>query len=284
MLKDKKSKVILIVILTAVIISLLIVICIIIFNNPKPEENNETKVKIGDTIVLGIYEQDNNEANGPEPVEWQIIDIQNDKALIISRSVLDCKAFNEKEDNISWVDSSLRTWLNSDFYETAFSSDDKGRIVNTKVTNNGTYEGYDSSGCSLITNTKSDLNTVIAESPDQIRTQDNVFLLSIDEVNRYFASNEDRKAFLSDYGTETFIKLGIEQAKSYGSVDEKTIRTYYESSAEKYGRGFCNWWLRSPGLLDGGVSAVDYNGIAGQSMTASAEDGGVRPAMWIVIQ
>ena len=291
MLKNQKRKIIFIVILAVAFVSLLIVlyIILILFNKSESRENNDAKVndsevKIGDTVVLGSYEQDNNEADGPESIEWQIIDVQDGKALIVSKSVLDCKRFNDTEDNIRWADSSLREWLNADFYDSAFLDDEKSKIIHTEVINTGTYEGYDSSCSWTITNTKSVLDTVIAESPDQEVTQDNVFLLSIDEVNHYFASEEDRKAFLSEYGVEVFINLGMEQAKSYGSMDENAILDYYEDSEEHYGRGFCNWWLRSSGLLEGCAATVDYNGTAGQAMTVNTVDGGVRPAMWIVIQ
>ena len=67
-------------------------------------------------------------------------------------------------------------------------------------------------------------------------------------------------------------------------MDENAIRDYYEDSEEQYGRGFCNWWLRSSGSLEGCAATVDYNGTAGQAMTVNTVDGGIRPAMWIVIQ
>lgn len=290
-MKQRKMKAIIIIAVSVVVVVLLIVFGILLFGKKDSSDNNNSTInskivgaKVGDTFSWGTYEQDNDETNGPESIEWQVIDVKDDKALIVSNSVLDCKRFNEDDGNTNWSDSSLRKWLNSDFYDNAFSDEEKRSIALTEVCNKGTYEGYDESGNWLLCNTKANLDTVIAESPDHENTLDNLFLLSIDEVNQFFAKKEDRKAFLSDYGTEAFIKLGIEQAKEHNNVNEDTVRTYYENSAELYGRGFCNWWLRSSGLMQGCATAVDYEGTSGQSMTVTTEDGGVRPAMWLVIQ
>lgn len=291
-MKQIKTKTAIIVV-SAIVVALLVILGVVLIiissnsnasNDNSKSNNNISMMKIGDTITCGKYEQDNDNANGLEPIEWQIIDVKDNKALVISCNVLDCRQFNEDDSIISWSDSSLRKWLNSEFFETAFSNDEKSSITLTEVSNYGSYEGYDASGSWLLSNTKSDLDTVVAESPDQENTQDYVFLLNIDEVNQYFATDEDRKAFLSNYGTEVFIKLGIEQANQYNNANEESIRSYYESSAEQYGKGFCNWWLRSPGLMQSCAAAVDYSGVTGQSMTVSTEDGGVRPAMWIVIR
>ena len=248
----------------------------------KSNINEYSSAKVGDTIIMGTYEQDNI-SNGKEALNWQILDIQDGKALIISCSVLDCKDFSESTDIVSWAESSLRKWLNTDFYESTFSDSEQDRIILTEISNPGTYTGYDDSGCWTVSNTVSNLETILSETDGQKNTQDRIFLLNIDEADQFFASDNDRKAFLSDYGTEIFIKLGFEQAQN-GNIDEDTIRDYYEQEASKYGRGFCNWWLRSPGIIEGTAAAVDYNGSSGQSMAVNAKDGGVRPAMWIEIQ
>ncbi len=268
------------------LVLLLIVLGIRIFLKKSSENKNSVSdyalAKVGDIITMGTYEQDNI-SNGKESLNWQILDIKDGKALIISCPVLDCKEFSETADIAGWSESSLRKWLNTDFYESAFSDSEKSIITLTEINNPGTYVGYDDSGCWTVSNTVSNLETILSEADGQDNTQDRIFLLSIDEANKFFASDNDRKAFLSDYGTELFIKLGFEQAQN-GNIDEDAIRGYYEQEVSKYGRGFCNWWLRSPGIIEDAAAAVDYNGSAGQSMAVNAKDGGVRPAMWIEIQ
>ena len=42
-------------------------------------------VAVGDLITFGTYEQDNNPDNGPEPIEWVVLDVKDHKALVISK-------------------------------------------------------------------------------------------------------------------------------------------------------------------------------------------------------
>lgn len=39
----------------------------------------------GNVVTYGHYEQDNDTANGKEPIEWVVLDVQGDKALLISK-------------------------------------------------------------------------------------------------------------------------------------------------------------------------------------------------------
>lgn len=72
----------------------------------------------------------------------------------------------------SWEESSLCKWLNNDFLNSAFSSEEQDMILLSDVTadenpeHKGTNKGYDA--------------------------DDKVFLLSIKEVEKYFNSDKDR--------------------------------------------------------------------------------------------
>ena len=48
-------------------------------------------LSVGQTFKLGEYEQDNNTGNGTEPIEWQVLAVKGDRALVISRYVLDAR-------------------------------------------------------------------------------------------------------------------------------------------------------------------------------------------------
>ena len=50
-------------------------------------------VKAGDTIIFGTYEQDNNPDNGPEPIEWDVLDSKDGNVLVVSKYVLDWKEY-----------------------------------------------------------------------------------------------------------------------------------------------------------------------------------------------
>lgn len=77
-----------------------------------------------------------------------------------------------------YATSSIRKWLNDDFYNTAFTSGDKIAIATTKLDNSGYSSTYDSK-----------------------ETEDKIFLLSYDEAknSNYFASDTKRQAKGSDY-------------------------------------------------------------------------------------
>ena len=134
-------------------------------------------VNIGDEINFGMYEQDNNNKNGAEPIQWKVLAIEDGKALLVSKYVLDIKPYNDVSKNITWEDSSLRLWLNKDFYWNAFSSSEAKQIAQTTIPNpnnpeSGTYGG-----------------TV---------TTDKIFLLSFYEASRYFNSDNERKGAVTD--------------------------------------------------------------------------------------
>lgn len=63
-----------------------------------------------------------------KPIEWQILDTREDKVLLITKDTIDEKAFNTEYKSIEWEDSSLRKWLNEDFYNN-FDDGEKEKII-----------------------------------------------------------------------------------------------------------------------------------------------------------
>lgn len=51
-------------------------------------------IAVGKTMTFGAYEQDNDEQNGKEPIEWQILDVQDNRVLLISINTLDAQPFH----------------------------------------------------------------------------------------------------------------------------------------------------------------------------------------------
>lgn len=132
-------------------------------------ESDPTALKPGDIIALGTYEQDNNAANGPEPIEWQVLDVDGDEAFLVSLHSLDGKKFNEtRKVQLSWPESDIRAWLNGDFMGSAFTEDEIAALV-----------------------------TVNTE-PDS-ETKDLVFLLSEEELKQYFPKEEERICEPTEY-------------------------------------------------------------------------------------
>jgi len=101
-------------------------------------------------------------------------------------------------------------------------------------------------------------------------TADKVFLLSIDEAERYFSSGEARRTGIN-LDPETVRQ--IDNNNTYGS-DIKRL-------AQENG-GFW-WWLRSPGYHADHAAYVDYSGTVHDNgdFVDSYYGDGVRPAIWL---
>lgn len=58
--------------------------------------------KVGDYITFGTYEQDNDEENGKEAIEWLVLATDGNRKLLTSKYGLDCKPYNEKNEDVTW--------------------------------------------------------------------------------------------------------------------------------------------------------------------------------------
>lgn len=124
--------------------------------------SNINNANVGDTIVFGTYEQDNDKSNGKEDIEWLILEKQDAKVFVISKYALDCKKYDDSyRSDSTWERSFIRDWLNDDFYNEAFGATLQECVLNTYVT--------------------ADKNPVYDTDPG-FGTWDNIFLLSMQEV------------------------------------------------------------------------------------------------------
>ena len=146
--------------------------------------------RIGKIFEFGEYPQLRNDYNDVRPIQWEVLDIQNNKALLLSVYGLDKKAFDDSclglplykitENFISWENSSIRRWLNSFFYKYSFSDTEKEKILTSNLTNIVYTETYPQTNSFTATKGKTWDNN----------TQDKIFLLSIPDVELYFGLKE----------------------------------------------------------------------------------------------
>lgn len=157
---------------------------------------------IGDTFMMGKAVS--------HDIEWQIIDKQENKMLAITKDIINtqnCYSFDSHK-AINWEQNYINTWLNTEFYET-LSNVQKSKILLSKVDN--------ISNCYF-------------------------FLLSLDELNKYFPDTSSRIVQFKDKD--------------------------------------CEWWLRSSGSEDGCNMIVTENGLI-DDRSYDWSDIGVRPAVWL---
>ena len=221
----------------------------------------------GDTVVLGSYEQDNDLSNGAEPIEWEVVGIRDGHTLLLSKYTLDCKKYNETYIEIDWENCTLRSWLNNDFYNTAFSSSDRKKIVTAHNENPDSYDLYKpwNSG------------SYVYGAEGGNATDDKVFILSWTEARDYL----DGKLYDSDLGTGNYNQklLGrpTAYAKAQGVWTYSNSDSYYPDETE----GCCWWWLRSPGFGQYSAAGVDISGALYSDYSVDINDDGVRPAILI---
>lgn len=145
---------------------------------PKQRINKIKTANVGDIIVFGTYEQDNDTTNGKEDIEWLVLAKENNRILAISDKALDRQPYNSSRTRVTWEICTLRKWLNNDFFNTAFSDDEKAAIPTVTV----------------LADKISTYNTDPGNA-----TQDQVFLLSIVEAKKYFSSDSARQCSPTDY-------------------------------------------------------------------------------------
>ena len=135
---------------------------------------------VGEYVILGHYPQT---ATGDDntPIEWLVLENDGETALLLSRYGLEAKAYNEEWVNeITWEQCTLREWLNDEFYNRAFSQEEKQYIIKSDVS--------------------ADKNPSYPTNPGNA-TKDNVFLLSIVEAETYLSDKEEALCIPSDYVT-----------------------------------------------------------------------------------
>ena len=127
------------------------------------------RVKVGEYVKFGSYPQNNGSAK--EPIEWLVLEVNGDEAVLISRDGLDCRQYHSGG-SITWEQCDLRRWLNNDFLKAAFSPEEQRRIKLAEVVNDGNPDYGTRSGNN---------------------TRDHVFCLSLAEAKRYFKNDSERR-------------------------------------------------------------------------------------------
>lgn len=198
---------------------------------------------VGDIVTFGHYEQDNDESNGKEPIEWIVLDVQDGKALLLTRYAIDAHNYHSGQRETSfptWEKSEIRAWLNSEFLAAAFDDEEAASIA-TVTLSNPSYKKYNWGG------------------PD---TEDRVFLLSRDEVEQYFPTYESRMVIPTAYAHAR----GAWESSTY---DIDGVKTTW-------------WWLRTPGYYRSCAASVRTRGTI-TSNRVYDESGALRPAIWLTL-
>ena len=216
-------------------------------SNPVVDDNGITS---WDCIYFGNYWQNDTNGNGTadqkddkEPIKWRVLSVDGDDAFLMADKILDAQPYDEDEkQDVTWENSTLRKWLNDDFYNMAFSEYEKRAI-----------------------------NTVTVGNDNEYDTEDDVSLLSFNDVikNIYgFTTPREDSATREDSTTREA------SVTSYAGE-----RTSFEEYGVYAGSG--PWWLRTISRVGDEAVYVKYIPASGRSSSASASYNieGVRPVI-----
>ena len=209
-------------------------------------------------VIGGIYDFGN--------LVWKVLDMQDNRALLITEDIVEKRTYHTEYTDITWKDCELRAYLNGIGKHTGegfierFSQLEKEKIV-------------------PVTNSNKDNQWYGAKGGED--TKDMIFLLSLEEVVRYFGDS------------------GQLENKPYSFlIDDQYNNNRQAKFINSDSWGW--WWLRSPGLGKHDVARVNIHGhvsVSGVYVcggTVGTNNGvffngcyhqktfaGVRPALWL---
>ena len=174
------------------------------------------------------------------PIEWMVVerDAKNKKVLLVAKNAIDWEGFANcpligSGYETSWDKSYLRYRLNGDFYKDSFTEEQRDMIVPCYIE---------------------------AVGGNKERTFDKIFLLSVEEVKKYFP--RETLAIASE--------PMVDCCSADGTRDNPVEISNYPTS----------WWTRTSGETSDRVMCVGkYGNIF--DIDSNADELGVRPAMWI---
>lgn len=225
-------------------------------NNEALLEGKEvTKKTNGD---VSYYAQANGSYYLVEPIKWIILEETSSEYILISSDILDSgRPFNDIFTNVDWDKCSIRDWLNGtddyddetgskysgtwNFYDKAFSEEDASFLIKT-TNKTAKNEQFGS-----------------AECPD---TEDTVYLLSVEEFNKYFITSAD-----GENSTKTLYPMGF--ASAYAIKRGATSGKYNEVS----------WWLRTSGAATHMLAVNRSATVSEGGFSVNNTDIGIRPVI-----
>ena len=174
----------------------------------------------GDTVIFGEYEQDGVGSAAGEYIEWIVLSSDGESVTLMSKYVLDCVMYHEDKDYPAyWETSSVRQWLNSEFFDAAFSDEEAAMIMTVHNTN------PDNTKCG---------------TKGGNATDDRVYLLCIDEVKE-LVSEEQLYALPTAYALSrgVYTKTGYNATywwlRSPGSSQNSAAKVSYEGKIDERG-------------------------------------------------
>ncbi len=224
-----------------------------------------------DVVTFGSYYQKDTNQDGivdtqdeKLPIRWRVLSQYIGDNLVtyrlISEDILDFKPFHSTNQTVTWEDSSLRQWLNEDFFQTAFNASEQRAISSTFVYN------YD---YALISGTATQKELFSA-------TSDKVSLLDLCDD-----ANNPAFGFRSTYAAHN------DWIYSYSRCSKPTDYALAQNKDNLQNLTYCNdytiWHLRSMYSSHDANIIVTEHGLAKKNTNLTSYYG-VRPVIYVNIE
>ena len=183
--------------------------------------------QVGDVILWGRFDTDGTKI-GRERVSWIVLKKEDGQVLLLSEKGIAGSSYHRKHEPVSWKDSDLRALLNGPEYLRMFSS----------------YEA----------------EHVLSDEGDRI------MLLTADEADKYFASDEERE-------------LAITKAAEVQGTNTNKLSKFHRWDMKGYRSSW--WWLRQEdGVQDVMAPIVTVDGVISlHEKEVNKPGGAVRPVI-----
>lgn len=187
-----------------------------------------------------------------EPIKWRVLNPSSEgNKILVAESILTAHRFDDGSNN--YKESEIRTYLNGDFLNSAFTSSAQSLIATTTVDNSAASTNPASNAREWNSGT----NNYACEN-----TSDKIFLLS------------EKEATTSDYGFTAYDQSGTGNSRIRMTTDYAKANYAFQSTTAGDG-GF--WWLRSP-YYDS-ARFIDCVGYASNGLDVVVKFCGVVPAL-----
>lgn len=201
------------------------------------------EAKVGDVVPFGTMNTDYIKS-GDERILWYVADRQGDKMLLVSVSALAPGDLHNVAEDIYWAGCSLREELNGTFYEEYINDYEKELVIKTDIVTSANPV-YGTGGGRTV--------------------QDYVFILSADEVELYFPTEEERNLQATQAAARDGVNVAVNDGYDYKERQDNTW-----------------WWTRTKGSDGRRMVIINPAGeIDWEGKRANVASGGIRPAIWV---
>ena len=235
------------------------------------EYDSDTDIKNVDSVHFGSYPQSDVTGEKKEPIEWIVLEKNNNEAILVSKRILDFKPYFDPKENHdysgAWFDSYLELWLHKEFmfkafnrYDFDFLKDINIEYQDVNINEEGGSIDYDEFG-TTVSNYYYNYD---------YKTKNKITIMSYDECLKFIKqkskSNDSNSteckiliAKPTDYAKNENIKLNKEKSTYTDSeyylrdLDIDKEEHYFDSDEPKMGKYesgvLANTYINSKGIL-----------------------------------